>query len=189
MGVLTDDKPKSKRMRFCEEYIRDYNGVAAAIRCGYSPKSANNTATKFKSDPIVLAEIQRLEAERSLRYGMTEERLIHEISKRALVNIADVVDRDGRLRDDINKDDMSTITQLKTRRFPDGTIEQEVRLTESAKYMELLCKVLGHIEQRDNSNKAVRIDAEGNVKCGVIFIPNIDENPSEGGLEASDGEK
>ena len=183
---MPKQNPTDRKLCFAQEYIRDYNGTAAAIRAGYAAKNAHLRAAELKKDSKVQAEIQRLEAERSLRYSLTEERLIHEISKRALVNIYDVVDEYGNLRADVKRDDMSTITRLKTRTLPDGTIEQEVTLTDSAKYLDLLCKVLGMIEQK--ANKVVKIDSEGNMKAGVIFIPAVTENPSEVKLEGQNNE-
>lgn len=174
---MPKQNPTDRKLCFAREYIRDYNATAAAIRAGYSAKGADVKGTKLKQDSKVQAEIRRLEAERSIRYSLTEERLLHEIKKRALVNIADVVDEKGNLRPDAKRDDMSTITRIKTRTLPDGTTEQEVTLTDSAKYLDLLCKVLGMIEQK--ANKVVKIDADGNMRAGVIFIPAISENPSE----------
>ena len=39
-----------KRTRFCQEYIKDLNGSAAAIRAGYSDKTARQEAYKLLAD-------------------------------------------------------------------------------------------------------------------------------------------
>ena len=40
--ALTD-----KQKRFCEEYLIDLNATQAAIRAGYSPKTAEQTASRL----------------------------------------------------------------------------------------------------------------------------------------------
>lgn len=36
-----------KQARFCEEYMIDLNATQAAIRAGYSPKTANEQAARL----------------------------------------------------------------------------------------------------------------------------------------------
>lgn len=45
--------------RFCQEYIKDLNGAQAAIRAGYSAKSAKETASRMLSYPAVREEAYR----------------------------------------------------------------------------------------------------------------------------------
>lgn len=59
------DPIKSKRVpRFVEEYAKDRNGTQAAIRAGFSPNGAENTAWRLLSDPRVVtlieAEVERV---------------------------------------------------------------------------------------------------------------------------------
>lgn len=41
------DKLTRKQRKFAEEYLVDCNGTKAAIRAGYSPKTANEQAAKL----------------------------------------------------------------------------------------------------------------------------------------------
>lgn len=53
------DPIRSKRVpRFVEEYVKDRNGTQAAIRAGFSPNGAENTAWRLLSDPRVQALIE-----------------------------------------------------------------------------------------------------------------------------------
>lgn len=47
-----------KQKRFCEEYLKDCNGTQAAIRCGYSPRSARQQADRMMSNADIRAYIQ-----------------------------------------------------------------------------------------------------------------------------------
>jgi len=50
-----------KRRRFCQEYILDSNGTAAAIRAGFSDRTAKTQASQMLDMPAVKAEIERLQ--------------------------------------------------------------------------------------------------------------------------------
>jgi len=56
-GRKTTLNPKQRA--FCREYITDHNGTAAAIRAGYSQR----TAAAHLQKPAVVREIERLESE------------------------------------------------------------------------------------------------------------------------------
>ena len=47
-----------KRARFVAEYLKDLNGTQAAIRAGYSPRSANAQAATMLAMPNVKAAVQ-----------------------------------------------------------------------------------------------------------------------------------
>lgn len=56
------DRENSKRDVFCEQYIIDHNATQAAIRAGYSPRSAGTHGSRLLDDPKVQARIGMLEA-------------------------------------------------------------------------------------------------------------------------------
>lgn len=43
----------AKQKRFCDEYLIDLNATQAAIRAGYSEKTANRIATENLSKPVI----------------------------------------------------------------------------------------------------------------------------------------
>lgn len=51
------DKLTRKQRKFAEEYLVDCNGTKAAIRAGYSPKTANEQAAKLMSNPKIKSYI------------------------------------------------------------------------------------------------------------------------------------
>jgi phage terminase small subunit len=50
-----------KQRRFCEEYIKDHNGTQAAIRSGYSKKTAQEQSSRLLSNVMIKEYIQSLE--------------------------------------------------------------------------------------------------------------------------------
>ena len=57
--ALTD-----KQEMFCREYLIDLNATQAAIRAGYSEKTANRTASENLSKPDIQSRIAELKAQR-----------------------------------------------------------------------------------------------------------------------------
>lgn len=50
-----------KQRRFCEEYVRDYNGAKAATRAGYGEKSARSKASQLLTIVSIKEYISELE--------------------------------------------------------------------------------------------------------------------------------
>ena len=66
----------AKRERFCLEYVTDYNGAQAAIRAGYSAKTARTIASELLTFPDIhnrVVELGRVSAE---ELGITKRRII-----------------------------------------------------------------------------------------------------------------
>ena len=57
-------KMTPKQQRFCDEYLIDLNATQAAIRSGYSKKTANRIATENLSKPVIKAYIAERMAEK-----------------------------------------------------------------------------------------------------------------------------
>lgn len=57
-------KLTAKQQRFCDEYLIDLNATQAAIRAGYSKKTARQTATENLSKPYIKDYIDKRLAEK-----------------------------------------------------------------------------------------------------------------------------
>lgn len=151
---------KEREKRFAEEYIIDLNASAAAIRAGYSPKTAKDAAAWIHPDhpekPKLRTMIDQLIAERSRRTGVTAERVIEELAKLAFVNAEDVIDVvTAKVLPNASRDDKAAIQSVTVK---SGKVEErEVKLADKTRALELLGKHLGVFV--DN----VKIDGEGPV--------------------------
>ena len=58
-------KLNAKQVRFCEEYLIDLNATQAAIRSGYSEKTAKEIGCENLTKPNIASYIAELKAERS----------------------------------------------------------------------------------------------------------------------------
>lgn len=141
MARLTD-----KQRRFVEEYLVDLNATQAAIRAGYSFKTANEQGSQLLAKLSIQQEISERMAERSKRTGINQDRVVLELAKIAFVKITDVVDEECRIRDDAADDDLACIEGVKYKQSSSDTgfsTEREVKLSPKLKALELLGKHLG----------------------------------------------
>lgn len=136
-----------KQERFVEEYLIDLNATQAAIRAGYSPKTANEQGARLLAKVSVQAAISKAQAERSRRTGINQDRVIRELAKVAFLNPVDVIDMDeATIQGQANRDDTACIASVKVKTIPtdDGPItEREVKTYDKLKALELLGKHLG----------------------------------------------
>lgn len=76
MAKLTE-----KQKRFCDEYLIDLNATQAAIRAGYSARTANEQGARLLANVSVQEYIARKMAERSRRTGVNQDRVVLELAK------------------------------------------------------------------------------------------------------------
>lgn len=74
-----------KQHRFVQEYLIDLNITQAAIRAGYSPKSAARIGVKLVNKSEVQAAIEKAKSDRSKRTGITQDYVLN--------NLVEVVER------------------------------------------------------------------------------------------------
>jgi phage terminase small subunit len=86
-----------KQQAFCEEYIIDFNGTQAAIRAGYSERTAGSIASENLQKPEIQAEIQHQIENRSKRTEITQDRVLLEIARLAFNDPRKAFDDNGNL--------------------------------------------------------------------------------------------
>ena len=72
-------KLNPKQKRFVEEYLVDLNGTKAAIRAGYSKRTAVKIATENLTKPLITEAIQRAIQERSERTEITQDEIVKDL--------------------------------------------------------------------------------------------------------------
>ena len=80
-----------RRARFVTEYGLDCNATQAAIRAGYSPKTARTTGGRLMQNDAVAAEITAIAREIGGRLEITQERIMAELAKVAFSDIGRAV--------------------------------------------------------------------------------------------------
>lgn len=140
-------KMTERQKRFIAEYLIDLNATQAAIRAGYSVKTAGSIGDENLKKPEINSAIAKEMAKRSKRTGVNQDRVVLELAKIAFVNASDVIDADtATVKDDATADDTAAIQSIKVKVFPtkDGEgVEREIKLGDKLKALELLGKHLG----------------------------------------------
>lgn len=169
--ALTD-----KQKRFCEEYLIDLNATQAAIRAGYSPKTAEQTASRLLRNVKLQEYIAERQKELSRSTQITQERVIKELALIAFSNnadyahvvekkmqveaggaLVDVLDKDGKpvmyrtvepvLTEELTEEQKRALAVIKKGR--DGL---EVKSCDKVKALELLGKHLGIFTDKIEAN-------------------------------------
>jgi len=149
--TLTD-----KQLAFCHEYCKDFNGNQAAIRAGYSEKTARKIADQLLNKPEILEQVEILKKQLTKRHEITRDRLIQELSKIAFFNPRVIYKKDAKGwivkdPDDISDDDFSALSEINSvetfSEDSEGVVTRKtnakVKPADKIKAVELMAKMLG----------------------------------------------
>lgn len=88
----------AKHLRFVDEYIVDLNATQAAIRAGYSPKTAKQQGHRLLTYVDVQRAIEAKRKEVAGDLGITRERVLREMAKLAFSDLRQLYNEDGSLK-------------------------------------------------------------------------------------------
>ena len=130
--------------RFCDEYLIDLNATQAAIRAGYSKKTAKVIGSENLTKPDIAARIEKRRASQIKRTEITADRVLLELARIAFVDgsaFATITAR-GKVKftptDELTNDQRAVIAGVKNGKF--GT---EIKTNDKVRALELLGKHLG----------------------------------------------
>lgn len=78
-------KLNKKQERFCLEYVIDCNGTQAAIRAGYSKKTANEQASRLLANVNIKARVEELQAKTTKKLEITREDILSRLNTRSKI--------------------------------------------------------------------------------------------------------
>lgn len=155
-GILND-----KQERFCRQYVIDLNGTQAAIRAGYSKKTAHEQAAQLLAKLSIQNRVNELQSKIADKLEITAERIAEEYAKIGFSDFGDFIDTGNKLKDvsTLGKDRTRVIESVKrtVTEFKDGqTTTVQIKLHSKIAALDALSKHLGFYE-RDNRQKGVKI--------------------------------
>lgn len=137
-------KLTERQKRFCDEYLIDLNATQAAIRAGYSKKTAKVIGSENLTKPDIAARIEKRRAAQIKRTEITADRVLLELARIAFVDgsaFATITAR-GKVKftptDELTNDQRAVIAGVKNGKF--GT---EIKTNDKVRALELLGKHLG----------------------------------------------
>jgi phage terminase small subunit len=109
------DELTPKIKRFCEEYLKDLNGTQAAIRAGYSAKTANEQSSKLLAKVNIQNYVSELKKSLSDKNEGLAQQVIDELKKLGFANIQDYIGPQNDIKDltTIARDNAAAVESIK----------------------------------------------------------------------------
>ncbi len=92
------DAAREKRMVFAREYLVDLNATQAAIRAGFSEKTATSAGHRLLTYADVQAEVTKLKAERAEKVAADAEWVLRRLVADVTADLADLYDDNGNMK-------------------------------------------------------------------------------------------
>lgn len=149
-----------KQARFSQEYVIDLNATQAAIRAGYSKKTAGQIGHELLKKPEIADAIAAAMNDRAARTNVTADRVLYELARIAFANMAEYVtiQDDGSAIVDLSQltpDRAAAIQEVITETYIEGRGEAAVpvkkmrlKLHARSRALELLGKHTGLFAER-----------------------------------------
>jgi phage terminase small subunit len=161
------------------EYIIDSNGTQAAIRAGYSPKTAQEQSARLLSKVIIQEEIARLLKPIHNRLSITAENVLREAARIAFFDIRKVFDDKGNLKNiqDLDDDTAAALASVENEQLFEGRGDEreyvgdlkKIKTFDKKGMVETLMKYLKLLTER---HEVVGADGKPLFRGMVIVRPN-----------------
>lgn len=119
-----------KQKRFVGEYLIDLNATQAAIRAGYSAKTAHVQGSRLLSDARIAAEIAKRQTKVADKLEITAERVIRELALIGFANMLDYIrPQDGGAIVDLStmtRDQAAALGEVTTEVYMEGAGDEAV---------------------------------------------------------------
>ena len=138
-----------RQQRFIEEFQVDHNATQAAIRAGYSPRSANALGPRLAQKPQIASAIKAAQDASCERVHITTDATLYELSLVAFSDIANyMVDVQGMLTvaPGVSLDALRALAHgsVKVQRSPDGlSASVDIRLWNKLDALKMIGTHLG----------------------------------------------
>lgn len=110
-----------KQERFVSEYLIDLNATQAAIRAGYSAKTAKSIGQENLTKPDIAAAVEVAMNKRADKVGITAERVLQEL---ALIGFSNMLDYIQPRDDGLIYLDMSALNRDQAAAIQEVTVDQ-----------------------------------------------------------------
>ncbi len=147
------DELTPKQLRFCQEYLVDFNATQAAIRAGYSKKTAYSQGQRLLKNVETQKKLRELIQQQTVRTQIDADKVIKEAGRVALADVGLAFKEDGTFKDihDIPKELRRAISGIETIETYTGTGKNKVwtgyikkiKFWSKDKQIEVLMKHLG----------------------------------------------
>ena len=175
-----------KQALFVREYLVDYNGTQAAVRAGYSERTAGSQAHRLLRNVEIVQEIQQAVNAQAKRLDVTADRVVQELARIAFADIREVVTVeptrtiDGEVVEGgvraLPSDNWSEDAAASVAEVAETSHGLRIRMHSKSRALELLAQHLG-IVQRCRSS--LTRDPTASISAGRAGIGGFEGSPPE----------
>lgn len=141
-------KLTEKQKRFVDEYLIDLNATQAAIRAGYSEKTANEIGAENLGKPSIREAVDAALQARANKTQIDAEWVLRRLAEEAEADVADLYTESGGLKPvhewpKIWRQGLVAGIEIEQVKGPDGSVAGEVakvRLSDRVKRLEMIGK-------------------------------------------------
>lgn len=148
-------KLNPKQCRFVQEYLVDLNATQAAIRAGYSEKTAYSQGQRLLKNVEIASAIKEAMDLRANSVQITAERVLLEVARLAMYDPRKFFNASGELLGihDLDDDTAAALAGMDVMELPEGLGSvKKIKLVDKGPNLERLMKHLG-LYERDNEQK------------------------------------
>lgn len=187
MGKEKKSNPglNDKQKRFVSEYLKDLNATQAAIRAGYSKKTAGITGFDLLRNPKIAQEIANQQQKRAQRTEITQDKVLTELARMGFANLADyvAVQPDGSAVVDLSRatrEQWAAVQEIVVDEYVEGRGAQarevkrtKIKLHPKTSALELIGKHLGMFADKIDAKIRTIIDLN-------LVAPHGESGPAPG---------
>jgi phage terminase small subunit len=174
VSKLVDELPHPKQQCFVREYIKDFNATQAAIRAGYSAKTAQQQSSRLLLNVVVKAAIAELVEERSERTKIEADDVVVALARLGFAHLGNYhrIAPDGFPyldMSEITDEQWAALKRIKVKKYKDGkgedardVIETEIEMVDKVRPLIELGKHLGLFkpDKKDDADPAELLATE-----------------------------
>lgn len=114
-----------KQKLFCKYYLISLNATDAAIKAGYSKKTANRIGTENLSKPVIREYLESQMKSKEQELDISVDRILRELASIAFLDISEFYNDDGTLKNikQIDETARRAIQSITTREEQGATVE------------------------------------------------------------------
>jgi phage terminase small subunit len=188
------DKLAPMQRRFWEEYRVDFNGTQAAIRAGYSPKTARQYAVELLRNERGQEYLRLLMSEQQERTNITADCVLKELAHVGFSRITDVIDiESGSIKKKVPEKAKAAINSVQvTRRTikEESTVDIKVRMHDKIRALEKLGTHLGLFNDLNAALATLHLfgDVDRTEDGAYVFRPSGSTTPDASDKDEVSGE-
>jgi phage terminase small subunit len=154
-----------KQERFVAEYLVDLNATQAAIRCGYSEKTASSQGERLLRNAEIASAVAKSTQAQLQTVAVTAERVKARLAALAFSDIRGFYDEAGNLKPlkDLTEDQAAAIAGFeiikKNAAAGDGVVDtvHKIKIADQLKALEMLAKHFGLLTEKVEHSGALEI--------------------------------